>query len=60
MEVLSKANGEMRLADIHAQVEMVLGGSVSFYSVEDYLRRRSKGPKPLFVRARYGHYRLLG
>jgi hypothetical protein len=37
----------------------VLGGSVSFQSVADYLIKRSKGPKPLFVRTRYGHYRLL-
>ncbi|MHB8727348.1 MAG: hypothetical protein ACYC9Z_18555 [Casimicrobiaceae bacterium] len=44
---------------IHAEVERVLGGSVSFQSVADYLIKRSKGPRPLFVRTRYGHYRLV-
>jgi hypothetical protein len=50
----------MRLRDIHSQVEERLGGSVSFYSVADFLLRRSKGAKPVFVRTGYGHYRLLG
>jgi len=50
----------MRMRTIHAEVEGVLGGSVSFQSVADYLIKRSKGPKPLFVRTRYGHYRLRG
>ncbi len=59
MEVLAEADGEMRLRDIHAGVEKRLGGSVSFYSVADYLLRRSKEPTPLFIHTRYGHYRLL-
>jgi hypothetical protein len=49
----------MRLREIHADVERLLGGKVSFQSVADYLVPRSKGPKPLFVRTRYDHYRLL-
>lgn len=49
----------MRVRDIHACVEDVLDGKVSFQSVADYLIRRSKGKKPLFVHTRHGHYRLL-
>jgi hypothetical protein len=49
----------MRVKAIHAEVERLLGGSVSRYSVSDYLRTRSKGARPLFVRPRHGHYRLL-
>ncbi len=40
-------------------LERALGGCASFQSVADYLIKRSKGPRPLFVRTRYGHYRLL-
>ena len=57
--VLASADSEMRMKAIHAEVERSLGGSVSFQSVADYLIKRSKGPEPLFVRTRYGHYRLL-
>ena len=57
--VLTEADSEMRMKTIHAEVERALGGSVSFQSVADYLIKRSKGPKPHFVRTRYGHYRLL-
>jgi hypothetical protein len=57
--VLTRADSEMRMKTIHAEVEQVLGGRVSFQSVADYLIKRSKGPRPLFERTRYGHYRLL-
>ena len=60
MAVLTDAGGEMRLRDIHGQVEQRLGGSVSLYSVADFLLRRSKGPKPLFVHTGYGRYALRG
>jgi hypothetical protein len=43
---------------IHAEVEELLGGTVSFQSVADYLTKRSKGPRPLFLRTRYGHVLL--
>jgi hypothetical protein len=58
MVVLSETASEMRLRDIHAEVERVLGGRVSFQSVADYLLKRSKGSRPLFIRSRYGHYQL--
>ena len=59
MVVLALTGDEMRLRDIHARVEQVLAGSVSFESVADYVRRRSKGPQPLFEHTGHGHYRLL-
>jgi len=59
LSVLAQTDSEMRVKAIHAEVERVLGGSVSRYSVSDYLLTRSKGPRPLFVRTRRGHYRLL-
>jgi hypothetical protein len=59
VSVLADANSEMRVKAIHAEVERILDGDVSRYSVSDYLRTRSKGPKPLFVRTRHGHYQLL-
>jgi len=58
-KVLAEAESEMRVKSIHAEVERVLGGSVSRFSVADYLRRRSKGERPLFVRTHHGHYRPL-
>jgi hypothetical protein len=57
--VLAKNGGEMRMKTIHAEVEQLVGGQVSFQSVADYLLKNSKGSKPLFERPRYGYYRLL-
>jgi hypothetical protein len=57
--VLAGSSSEMRLKTIHVEVEALLGGPVSFQSVADYLIKNSKGPKPQFVRTRYGHYSLL-
>ena len=51
--------GEMKVKTICDEVERLLGGKVSRHSVSDYLLTRSKGPRPLFERARHGHYRLL-
>ena len=59
VSVLTQTDSEMRVKAIHAEVERLLGGSVSRYSVSDYLLTRSKGARPLFVRTRHGHYRLL-
>jgi hypothetical protein len=53
--VLAQADREMRVKDIHEEVERHLGGSVSRFSVSDYLRRRSKAPMPPVVRTRHGH-----
>jgi hypothetical protein len=59
LAVLAQTDSEMKVKAIHEQVERVLGGRVSRLSVSDYLLTRSKGPRPLFERARHGHYRLL-
>lgn len=59
MTVLAQAESEMRMKDIHAAVESILGGSVSRHSVSDYLLTRSKGPRPLFERTARSWYRLL-
>lgn len=59
LSVLTQTDAEMRVKAIHAEVERLLDGSVSRYSVADYLRTRSTGPRPLFIRTRRGHYRLL-
>ncbi len=49
----------MSVKAIRAEVEALLGGSVSRFSVSDYLITHSKGTRPLFIRTRHGHYRLL-
>jgi hypothetical protein len=56
--VLQATADELPVQTIHAQVELLLDGPVSRYSVADYLRRRSQGAKPLFLKTRFGHYRL--
>jgi hypothetical protein len=58
VQVLSDAGGEISVKVIRSQVEQLLDGNVSRFSVADYLLRRSKGRQPLFERTRYGHYRL--
>jgi hypothetical protein len=59
IRVLSEAGSEMRLKDIHLEVDRMLGGGVSVHSVTDYICKRSKPPGPLFERTRRGYYRLL-
>ena len=44
---------------VREEVERLLGGPVSRFSVSDYLLVRSKGSRPLFVKTRRGHYRLV-
>jgi hypothetical protein len=58
VQVLAQGGTEMRLRDIHAEVEKLLAGAVSLGSVADYLGVRSRGSKPLFERTRYSYYRL--
>ena len=58
--VMARAGGEMRVRDIHLEVQKELRGQVSRFSVADYLRVRSQPPKPVFARTRHGHYTLLG
>src|SRR4051794_30340787 len=48
--VLAQVETEMRVRDIHREVEKKLRGPVSFYTVADCLHKRSKGAQPLFER----------
>src|SRR5213594_3041727 len=57
VDVLSATDGELAVSAIWAEVERLLGGPVSRFSVSDYLLVRSKGSRPLFVKTRRGHYR---
>jgi hypothetical protein len=59
LQTLVQADGELSVRDIRTEVERLLGGPVSRFSVYDYLLVRSKGAKPLFERTRHGHYRLV-
>jgi len=59
VKVFSESGTEMPVKAITAEGETQLGGTVSRFSVSDYLRTRSKGARPLFERTRWGHYRLL-
>jgi hypothetical protein len=59
IDVLAESSAEMSVRAIRAEVETLLGESVSRFSVSDYLLTRSKGPRPVFARTRHGHYRLL-
>ena len=46
VSVLSKTGEELTPKEVHAEVERALDGSVSRNSVGDYLRTRSRGPRP--------------
>jgi hypothetical protein len=59
IKVLAHSEAEMSVKAIRSEVETLLGGSVSRFSISDYLLTRSKNPRPLFTRTRHGHYRLL-
>jgi hypothetical protein len=49
----------MRLRDIHATVESLLGRAVSKDSIEWCLRMSTDAGTPRFVRVAYGRYRLF-
>jgi hypothetical protein len=58
VQVLARADSDVRVRDIHKGVEDVLGGPVSPSSVKDYLRKGCRRRAPLFeYRGRDG-YRL--
>lgn len=58
VEVLTAAPEGLRPRDVHAEIERRLGQPVSRHSVNDMLRVRSTGTRPLFVRVKYGWYKL--
>jgi hypothetical protein len=59
VKVLVSANQPMRLRDIHAGVENMLGHPVSKESVAWCVRTSKSGAGPRFQRVAYGRYRLM-
>jgi len=59
LSVLARAESDMKVSAIREEVERLLDGEVSRFNVSDYLRTRSRGPRPLFIHTRPGHYRLV-
>jgi len=56
--VMAGVTTGMRVRDVHAHVELLLGEPVSWGSVKATLNRLSNGSKPRFVRIGRGQYRL--
>jgi hypothetical protein len=56
MQVLSESAGPMRVRDIHADVEELLGQTVSPSSVKNWLATHVHGDQALFVRLGRGRY----
>jgi hypothetical protein len=59
VRVLSTEPAGLRVRDVHARVELLLGEAVSWGSVKSTLSRLSKGPNPRFVCIDRGRYRPL-
>lgn len=59
MKVLGEAGGELRMIEIHAAVEDLLGGAVSRSSVKNYLAKGCRRRRPLVERVGHGRYRLI-
>jgi hypothetical protein len=57
--VLQNEPAGLRVRDVHARVELLLGEPVSWGSVKSALNRLSKGSDPRFVQIYRGRYRLL-
>jgi hypothetical protein len=58
MRALADAVEPMRMRDIHAEVERLLGQSVTRSAVKNYLANHCAGSCPCFVRLARGRYRL--
>jgi hypothetical protein len=58
VQVLGRADRDLRVSDIHKGVEEVLGGTVSASSVKDYLRKGCRREAPLFEYMGTTGYRL--
>jgi hypothetical protein len=57
--VLSESVEPMRVRDVHAEVEELLGQTVSPSAVKNWLARHAAGDKALFLRLGRGRYRLI-
>jgi hypothetical protein len=60
MRVLNESAEPMRVRDIHAEVEALVGQHVSPSAVKNWLARHAQGDEALLVRLRRGRYRLVG
>ncbi len=58
MRVLADSVEPMRMRDIHAEIERLLGQSVTRSAVKNYLANHCQGEQPRFVRLARGRYRL--
>jgi hypothetical protein len=59
VKVLGEAGCELRMIEIHAAVEDLLGEPVSRSSVKNYLARGCRRRLPVFERVGRGRYRLI-
>jgi putative nucleotidyltransferase with HDIG domain len=59
IEVLKHVDSDLRVRDIHKEVERLLGGPVSRSSIKNYLHKDSKRAVPLFEHRGRAGYRLL-
>lgn len=60
MRVLSASGEPMRLRDIHAEVEDLIGQSVSPSAVKNWLAKEILSKPPRIVRLERGRYRVSG
>jgi hypothetical protein len=58
MRVMAAEPACLRVRDVHARVELLLGEPVSWGSVKATLNRLSKGSNPRFARISHGRYRI--
>src|SRR5439155_25854314 len=58
VQVLAEAQSDLRAREIWAEVERLLGSSVSRHSIKSYLHRGSYGSTAMFERVNHGGYRL--
>jgi hypothetical protein len=58
MRVLFESVEPMRMKDIHAEVEAMLGQPVSRSAVKNWLAGHTGGEQPLFIRLARGRYRI--
>jgi hypothetical protein len=59
MRVLADSVEPMQMRDIHAEVERLLGQSVTRSAVKNYLANHCQGEQPRLVRLARGRYRRL-
>lgn len=58
MRALTESAEPMRVRDIHAEVEGLIGQTVSPSAVKNWLAGHARGDEPLFVRLDRGRYRI--